>query len=137
MSATSHFLLISSSTMSLAMHLSFKMLLDHLSLAFFTLSALYILLSHLPIPCNHCSAMSATSHFLLISSFHNVLYQLSFIYSNYASMPSLPYFPHILCNFYFFTTSDFLELEFVSLSSSKNIPRKFDGFYPMFTGLYF
>ena len=44
------------------------------------------------------SAMSTTPHLLLISSFHNVSDQLSFISSYYVSTPSQPCFPHLLCN---------------------------------------
>ena len=51
------------------------------------------------------SAMSTTSH-LLISSFHNVSDQLSFISSYYMSIPSQPCFPHLLCNVYHLTSSD-------------------------------
>ena len=44
-------------------------------------------------------AMSSTSH-LLISSFHHVSDQLSFISSYSVSIPSQPIFPHLLCNVY-------------------------------------
>ena len=49
--------------------------------------------------------MSTTSHLLVISSFHNVSDQLSFISSNYVSIPSPPCFPHLLCNVYHLTSS--------------------------------
>ena len=50
------------------------------------------------------SAMSTTPH-LLISSFHNVSDQLSFISSYYVSIPSQSCIPH-LCNVYHSTSSD-------------------------------
>ena len=50
------------------------------------------------------SAMSTTPH-LLISSFHNVSDQLSFISSYYMSIPSQPCFSHLLCNVYHPTSS--------------------------------
>ncbi len=51
------------------------------------------------------SAMSTTPH-LLISSFHNVSDQFSFISSYYVSISSQPCFPHLLCNVYHLTSSD-------------------------------
>ena len=51
------------------------------------------------------SAMSTTSHLLI--SFHNVSDQLSFISSYYVSIPSQHCFPHLLCNVYHPTSSDF------------------------------
>ena len=51
------------------------------------------------------SAISTTSHLLLISSFHNVSDQLSFI-SYCVSIPSQPCFPHLLCKVYQPTSSD-------------------------------
>ena len=50
------------------------------------------------------TATSTTPH-LLISSFHNVSGQLSFI-SSYVSVPSQPCFPHLYCNIYHPTSSD-------------------------------
>jgi hypothetical protein len=49
--------------------------------------------------------MSTTPH-LLISSFHNISDQLSFISSYYMSISSQPCFPHLLCNVYHPTSSD-------------------------------
>ncbi len=51
------------------------------------------------------SAMSTTPH-LLISSFHNVSDQLSFISSYYVSISSQPCFPYLLCNVYYLASSD-------------------------------
>jgi hypothetical protein len=48
--------------------------------------------------------MSTTPH-LLISSFHNVSDQLSFIFSYYMSISSQPCFPHLLYNVYHLTSS--------------------------------
>jgi hypothetical protein len=50
--------------------------------------------------------MSTTPHLLLISSFHNVSAQLSFISSYYVSISSQPCFPDLLCNAYHPTSSD-------------------------------
>jgi hypothetical protein len=53
--------------------------------------------------------MSTTPH-LLISSFHNVSDQLSFISSYYMSIPSQPCFPHLLCNAYHPTSYSIISL---------------------------
>ena len=74
---------------------------------------------HLSLASLTFSAMSTTPH-LLISSFHNVSDQLSFISSYYVSIPSQPCFPHLLCNVYHSTSSDLLfhnvsdQLSFIS-----------------------
>ena len=68
-------------------------------------SLLITCLYHLNLASLAFSVMSTTPH-VLISSFHNVSEQLSFISSYYVSIPSQPYFPQLLCNCHAMSSSD-------------------------------